>query len=47
MKSRVLSVLLLLLLVVAAGGLAVLGTWDMPPPSKTVEKVIPDDRFPR
>ena len=47
MKSRALSVLLVLLLVVAVGGLAVLGSWDMPAPSKTVEKVIPDDRFPR
>ena len=35
-----------LLLVVAVGGLAVLGTWDMPAPSKTVEKVLADERFP-
>ncbi|MBY0395897.1 MAG: hypothetical protein K2X91_05415 [Thermoleophilia bacterium] len=47
MKSRVLPAILVLLLVVAVGGLAVLGTWDMPAPSKTVEKVLPDDRFPR
>ena len=28
------------------GGVFVL-TWDIPPPSTQVEKVIPDDRFPR
>jgi hypothetical protein len=28
-------------------GAAFLATWDIPPPSKVVEKVIPDDRFPR
>ena len=22
-------------------------TWDMPPPTQQVEKVIPDERFPR
>ena len=47
MKNRVLSVVLVLLLLVVGGGLAVLGTWDLPAPSKTVEKVIPDARFPR
>lgn len=47
MKTRVLPAVLVLLLVVAVGGLAVLGTWDMPAPSKAVEKVIPDERFPR
>ena len=47
MKTRVLPAILVLLLVVAVGGLAVLGTWDMPAPSKAVEKIIPDERFPR
>lgn len=47
MKTRVLPAILVLLLVVAVGGLAVLGTWDMPAPSKTVEKILPDERFPR
>lgn len=28
-------------------GMAFVSTWDIPPPSKVVEKVIPDDRFPR
>lgn len=29
------------------GGAAFLATWDIPAPVSTVEKVIPDDRFPR
>ncbi|MBB4287276.1 hypothetical protein [Roseospira goensis] len=35
---------LLLLALVVAGG-AVLATWDMKPPTRPVEKVIPNDRF--
>lgn len=42
--TRLLVILVLLVLV---GGIAVLATWDMPPPSATVEKVIPNDRFER
>jgi hypothetical protein len=38
-------------LVVVAGlltsGAIFLLTWDIPPPSAPVEKVLPDDRFPR
>lgn len=45
--SRFLSVLIVLFLLVVGGGMAVLATWDMPVPSKTVEKVLPDERFPR
>lgn len=45
--SRSLSVLIVLILLVIGGGMAVLATWDMPVPSKTVEKVLPDERFPR
>ena len=44
--SRIVSVFFVLLLLVVGGGMAVLATWDMPAPSRTVEKVIPDDRFP-
>lgn len=47
MKNRVLSAFLVLLLLMLGGGIAILGTWDMPAPSKPVEKVIPDARFPR
>jgi hypothetical protein len=45
--SRLLSALIALVLVVVAGGAVFLATWDIPAPSKTVERVIPDDRFPR
>ena len=29
------------------GGAVFLATWDIPPPVKNVERVLPDDRFPR
>lgn len=45
--SRFLSVLVILLLLVIGGGMAFLASWDMPAPSKTMEKVLPDERFPR
>ncbi|WP_162630000.1 hypothetical protein [Azospirillum ramasamyi] len=45
--SRFLSILFVLLLVVTAGGMIFLASWDLPAPSKTVEKVLPDERFPR
>ncbi|MBB4314987.1 hypothetical protein [Roseospira marina] len=35
---------LLLLGLVVAGG-ALLATWDMKPPTRAVEEVIPNDRF--
>ncbi len=41
---RFLGIALLLSLV--AGGVFLM-TWDIPPPSAKVEKVIPNDRFPR
>lgn len=39
--------LLVLLIVAVGGGLAFLTTWDIPAPSKKVEKVLDNDRFPR
>ncbi len=45
--SRILAVIIVLVLIVLGGGAAVLATWDMPVPSEKVEKVIPDERFPR
>ena len=36
-----------LLILSIIGGCVFLLTWDIPPPSTVVEKVIPDDRFPR
>jgi hypothetical protein len=39
------KLLLIVLAVVVAGGAVFLATWDMPAPTATVEKVIPNDRF--
>jgi hypothetical protein len=30
-----------------AGGIAFLAMWEMPAPSAPLQKVLPDDRFPR
>lgn len=38
-------ILALLLLAAIGGGVAFLATWDMPPPTAKVEKVIPNERF--
>lgn len=38
---------LLLIVVGVAGGGLFLATWDIPAPQAPVEKVIPNDRFPR
>jgi hypothetical protein len=37
--------LFLLVLAAAVGAVVFLATWDMPAPSATTEKVIPNDRF--
>lgn len=39
--------LLILILLTVAGGALFLLTWDIPAPTASVEKVIPNDRFPR
>jgi hypothetical protein len=39
--------LALALLVLVLGGVVFLATWDIPPPTATVETVIPDERLPR
>ena len=36
----------LCVLVLAAGGIFI-ATWELPAPTKQVEKVIPNERFPR
>ena len=45
--KRMPLVILILVLVGAAGGVGWLATWDIPAPVSTVEKVLPDERFPR
>jgi len=39
--------MVLTLLVVVAGTAIFLSTWDIPAPVAEVEKVIPNDRFPK
>ncbi len=46
MRKISLFVFLLVLVVVAGGGIF-LATWDIPPPLSKVEKVLPNDKFPR
>ena len=42
--SRAIFILVILALAVSA---TFLTTWDIPPPVKKVERVLPNDRFPR
>ena len=46
MKSISIVVLSLLIIALAGGGVF-LATWEIPAPTAKVEKVIPDERFPR
>lgn len=45
--SKILGVVVVLLLVVVGGGAVFLATWDIPPPTRTIEAPVADDRFPR
>jgi hypothetical protein len=36
-----------LVLVLSVAGALFLVTWEIPPPAVSVEKVLPDERFPR
>lgn len=44
MFVRVLGIVAALAIV---AGAVFLATWDIPPPTTSVEKVLPDERFPR
>ena len=46
MKKTTLIALVVLAGLIVSGGFFLL-TWDIPPPSAPVEKVLPDERFPR
>ena len=37
----------LLVIVIVVGGALFLSTWDIPAPSVEVEKVLPNDQFPK
>lgn len=39
--------LLVLTAVLVLGGAVFLFTWEIPPPTATIERVIPDDQLPR
>ena len=39
--------LLIALAAVLAIGMVAIAIWDIPPPASKVEKVLPDERFPR
>ena len=45
--KRMSVVIFVLLLAAVGGGVVVLATWDIPAPVTTVERVLPDERFPR
>jgi hypothetical protein len=42
---KLLMVLFLALVVVIVGGFVVLANWDIPAPTTTMEKVIPNERL--
>ena len=44
---RPIAVLIAVFALVIAGGAAFLATWEIPPPTHTIETVIPNDRFQR
>jgi hypothetical protein len=46
MSKKILFAVSVLLVAVAGGGLFLV-TWEIPPPTTQVEKVIPDETFPR
>ncbi len=45
--ARVTLAIVVLILVALGGGVAFLAAWDIPPPTRSVEKVIPNDRLPK
>ena len=44
---RLIRYLVIVLVVAIAGGAVFLATWRIPAPTTRIEKVIPNDRFPR
>ncbi len=45
--STVTKILILILVLALGGGTVLLATWEIPAPSRIVEHVIDDNRFPR
>ena len=38
-------IILIVLIILIGGGLVFLVTWDIPPPSGQIEKIVPDSRL--
>ncbi len=47
MKKHLFPIVLAIFLLIIGGGAAFLATWDIPPPASKVERVLPDEQFPR
>jgi hypothetical protein len=47
MAKRISIILLAIVVLVIAGGGVLLASWQIPAPTKQLEKVIPNDRFAR
>jgi hypothetical protein len=45
--SIISRIVVAVLLAVVLGGTVFLVTWDIPPPTARVERVLPNDQFPR
>ena len=45
--KRLSRIVMLFLVVLIVGGVFFVATWDIPAPVAKVEKVIPNERFPR
>lgn len=46
MKNLSRLIFLIVVLIIVGGGVF-LATWDIPAPSRTIEKELPDERFPK
>ncbi|EPY02803.1 hypothetical protein [Magnetospirillum fulvum] len=44
---RIIGLAIILLLAVIAGGVLIVSAWDPSPPTARIERVVPDDHFPR
>ncbi|HUA54500.1 MAG TPA: hypothetical protein VMB81_20150 [Candidatus Sulfotelmatobacter sp.] len=47
MAKRITLIVIGIAILVLAGGGVLLANWQIPPPTKALEKVIPNDRFGR
>ena len=45
--KKISRLVLFVVIALVVGTAAFLATWDIPAPVTTIEKVIPDERFPR